>query len=59
MSPELRAALERAKALPPMTAEEVREQRISFAYGNSMKDDGETKEDCRRAIELGQLPCDS
>lgn len=54
MTDELRAALERVKNLPPMTAEELREQRLSFVYGNSFKDKG-SKEDCRRAIELGQL----
>lgn len=32
--PELDALLERARQLPPMTAGQLREQRISFAYGN-------------------------
>lgn len=34
MSPELAALLERAKDLPPMTPAQLREQRISWAYGN-------------------------
>jgi hypothetical protein len=55
MTDELRAALEWAKTLPPMTAEELRAQRLSFVYGNSFRDRG-TKEECRIAIELGQLP---
>lgn len=32
--PKLAALIEAARTAPPMTAAELREQRISFAYGN-------------------------
>lgn len=32
--PELEALLKAARDLPPMTPAQLREQRISFAYGN-------------------------
>jgi hypothetical protein len=32
--PDLEALLAKARSLPPMTAAQLREQRISFAYGN-------------------------
>jgi len=49
---ELRRLLEEARALPlpPMTAAERREQRISFAYGNgAMHNPSITREDVERA----------
>lgn len=36
--PELAALIAKAKALGPMTPTELREQRISFAYGNAAID---------------------
>ena len=45
MNDELKALLERAKTLPPMTAEEIRAQHISFVYGQLMDSSpGITKE---------------
>lgn len=55
MTEELRAALEWVKSLPPMTADELRAQRLSFVYGNSLSDPSD-KETVRRAIEECRLP---
>ena len=46
VSPELQKALEEAR-LRPVTEEEYREQRISFAFGNDM-DERITKESVRQ-----------
>lgn len=46
------ALLERVKTLPPMTSEQVREQRISFAYGNAkLSNDDVTREMVERAVD--------
>ena len=44
---ELLALVEKARATP-MTEEQLREQRISFAYGNAMGTESITKESVRR-----------
>lgn len=42
---ELARLIEHARTLPPMTPAQLREQRISFAYGNTaMENDRITKE---------------
>lgn len=39
-----------------MTAEEVSEQRISFAFGNAPKDDHSSREQVREAVTTGTVP---
>jgi hypothetical protein len=46
--PELFRLQERAKGVP-VTEEQLREQRVSFAFGNAMGSDSITKESVRRA----------
>jgi hypothetical protein len=46
--PELDQLLEAARNNPP-TDEQLREQRVSFAYGNAPADSGITKESVRSA----------
>ena len=48
VSPELQKALDEAR-LRPVTEEELREQRISFAFGNAMEEERITKESVREA----------
>ena len=48
VSPELQKALDEAR-LRPVTEEELREQRISFAFGNAMEEERITKESVRQA----------
>ena len=48
VSPELQKALDEAR-LKPVTEEELREQRISFAFGNAMEEERITKESVRQA----------
>ncbi len=48
VSPELQKALDEAR-LNPVTEEELREQRISFAFGNAMEEERITKESVRQA----------
>jgi hypothetical protein len=45
---ELLELLEKAKA-SPVTEEQLREQRVSFAFGNAMGSEGITKESVRRS----------
>jgi len=37
------------EATKPVTEEQLQEQRVSFAYGNAMNEDGITKESIRAA----------
>ena len=56
--PELRALLDRARSVT-LTEEELREQEVSFVYGNAPKDSGITKESAREAVDrirIGKLP---
>ena len=56
--PELRARLDRARSVT-LTEEELREQRVSFVYGNAPKDSGITKESAWESIDrirIGKLP---
>lgn len=39
-----------------MTEDEVAEQRISFAYGNTSSDDNSTKEEVRAAVMTSTVP---
>ena len=48
--PELRALLARARSVT-LTEEELREQRVSFVYGNAPKDSGITKESAEEALD--------
>lgn len=41
----------RAARRRPVTEQELREQRISFAFGNALEDDNITKESVRQAAE--------
>jgi hypothetical protein len=52
--PELAKALE-ASRRTPVTEEQLREQRISFAFGNAPDGSNITKESVRRASEHIQL----
>jgi hypothetical protein len=47
VSPELQKALDEAR-LRPVTVEELREQRISLAFGNAMDEERITKESVRQ-----------
>lgn len=46
--PELEALLDRAKTVV-MTDEQIREQQVSFVYGNAPKDSRITKESAERS----------
>ena len=48
VSPELAELLEKAKTAQ-VSEDELREQRVSFAYGNALKSDRITKDSVRRA----------
>ena len=48
--PELRMKLERAKSIV-MTEEQLREQRVSFVYGNAPQGSKITKDSARRATQ--------
>ena len=48
--PELRALLERAGSVT-LTEEELREQKVSFVYGNAPKGSGITREAAREAVD--------
>lgn len=48
--PELDKLLERARSAPA-TEDELREQRVSFAYGNAPESSGITKDSARVAAE--------
>ncbi len=50
ISEELKALIKEAKERE-VTEEELREQRISFAYGNAMNIEGITKENIRKSAE--------
>lgn len=50
VSPELKAQLERARKTE-ITEEELREQRVSFAFGNALQSDKITKDSVRFASE--------
>jgi hypothetical protein len=39
-----------------MTAEEIAEQRVGFAYGNASKDNHSSKEDVRQAVNNARAP---
>lgn len=39
-----------------MSAEEIAEQRISFAYGNAPQDDKSTKDEVREAVTRATVP---
>lgn len=39
-----------------MTAEEITEQRVGFAYGNASSDDQTTKDEVRAAVTTSKLP---
>lgn len=54
MTNELKEALERVKGYE-MSASELEQQRISFAYGNASSDDRGTRETVRRALTEGIL----
>lgn len=47
--PELQALLERAKSVT-LTEEQLREQQVSFVYGNAPMDSPITKESAREAV---------
>jgi hypothetical protein len=54
---ELKKLLEDSKNAPPVSEEVLREQRISFAYGNAMNSSLITKESVRLAARsMGLLP---
>ena len=48
--PRLQKLLEQAKTVP-VTDDQLREQRVSFVYGNAPKGSRITKESARRAVE--------
>lgn len=48
--PELRALLERARSVT-LTEEDLREQKVSFVYGNAPKGSGITRESAREAVD--------
>lgn len=50
VDPELERLLDEARQRP-VSEEELREQRISFAFGNALGDDDITKESVREASE--------
>lgn len=54
MSAELKKALEDARK-KPVTEEELREQRISFAFGNALHSESITKESVRQASQNMRL----
>lgn len=54
VSPELSALLENARN-HPATEDELREQRISFAFGNAPQSDLITKDSVRRASQTIRL----
>ena len=55
ISLETHKFLEESKRIP-VTDEELREQRISFAYGNALESDYITKESVRHAAASLRLP---
>ena len=48
--PELRALLDRAKTIT-LTEADLREQKVSFVYGNAPKGSPITKESARKAVD--------
>ena len=50
-NPELDALIERARQMPPMTPAQIKEQRISFAYGQMMDCAPHLTKDDIRAID--------
>lgn len=52
--PELQRLLERAKTII-VSEEDLREQRVSFVYGNAPFDSGITKESARSAVNRVRL----
>jgi hypothetical protein len=54
IDPELDKLLKESKKTP-VSEEDLREQRISFAYGNAMDSDSVTKDSVRRASESIRL----
>ena len=56
--PELRALLDRAKSVT-LTEADLREQKVSFVYGNAPKGSQITKESARKAVDrirIGRFP---
>ena len=56
--PELRALLDRAKTIT-LTEADLREQKVSFVYGNAPKGSPITKESARESVDrirIGKFP---